>query len=121
MYRKLIELHKKGKVSFQYVATFNMDEYVDLPRDHCQSYHYFMFENFFKYIDINPKNVHILDGNAADLKLECSNYEEKIKEMGGIHLFIGGKNTNVGVHNFHFGVTLFSIFSVVWRVGNKFP
>jgi glucosamine-6-phosphate deaminase len=90
MYRKLIELHKKGKVSFQYVATFNMDEYVDLPRDHCQSYHYFMFENFFKYIDINPKNVHILDGNAADLKLECSNYEEKIKEMGGIHLFIGG-------------------------------
>ena len=28
MYKKLIEFHKAGKLSFQYVKTFNMDEYV---------------------------------------------------------------------------------------------
>ncbi|XP_044270934.1 glucosamine-6-phosphate isomerase-like [Tribolium madens] len=94
MYRKLIELYKKGEVSFRYVVTFNMDEYVNLPRDHCQSYHFFMFDNFFKHIDIDPKNVHILDGNAPDLKKECEDYEKKIKEMGGVDLFIGGIGTD---------------------------
>ena len=68
-----------------------MDEYVDLPRDHPESYHSFMWENFFKHIDIDPKNANLLDGNADDLLAECANYEKKIVESGGIHLFIGGK------------------------------
>lgn len=67
-----------------------MDEYVDLPRDHPESYHHYMYHNFFKHIDINPQNVHILDGNAPDLKKECDDFEIKIKEAGGIELFIGG-------------------------------
>lgn len=90
MYQKLIEYHKAGKVSFQYVKTFNMDEYVNLPREHPESYHYYMWNNFFKHIDIDPKNAHILDGNAEDLVAECNNYEQKIAESGGIELFIGG-------------------------------
>lgn len=67
-----------------------MDEYVDLPRDHPESYHHYMYHNFFKHIDINPQNVHILDGNAPDLVKECDDFEIKIKEAGGIELFIGG-------------------------------
>ncbi|BFZ24357.1 hypothetical protein BsWGS_27396 [Bradybaena similaris] len=90
MYRKLIEFYKAGKVSFKYVKTFNMDEYVDLARDHPESYHSFMWENFFKHIDIQPENAHLLDGNAKDLEKECHEYEEKIKAAGGIRLFIGG-------------------------------
>lgn len=49
-----------------------------------------MWNHFLKHIDIDPKNVHILDGNAADLNTECLAYEEKIREAGGIELFIGG-------------------------------
>lgn len=90
MYKKLIEFYKAGKLSFNYVKTFNMDEYVDLPRDHPESYHHYMYHNFFKHIDINPKNVHILDGNAPDLEKECDDFETKIKEAGGVELFIGG-------------------------------
>ena len=90
MYKKLIEYHKQGQISFKYVKTFNMDEYVDLPRDHPESYHSFMWTNFFKHIDINPKNAHILDGNAQDLDKECAEFENMIKESGGINLFIGG-------------------------------
>ncbi|KAJ8919615.1 hypothetical protein NQ315_002237 [Exocentrus adspersus] len=90
MYQKLIEYYKQGKISFKYVKTFNMDEYVNLPRDHPESYHHYMFNNFFKHIDIHPKNVHILDGNAEDLVAECNNYEKAIAEAGGIELFIGG-------------------------------
>ena len=49
-----------------------------------------MWENFFKHIDICPENAHILDGNAADLEVECNEFEEKITAAGGIQLFIGG-------------------------------
>ncbi len=89
-YKKLIELHKQGQVSFEYVMTFNMDEYVGIPKNHTQSYHSFMWDNFFAHIDIQPENVNILNGNAADLIAECKAYEAKIKDMGGIHLFLGG-------------------------------
>ncbi|GIY29978.1 glucosamine-6-phosphate isomerase 2 [Caerostris extrusa] len=89
-YMKLIEFYKEGSVSFKYVKTFNMDEYVGLPRDHPESYHSFMWNNFFKHIDIEPSNVHLLDGNAPDLNAECENYEKKIEEVGGIDLFMGG-------------------------------
>ncbi|XP_006866265.1 PREDICTED: glucosamine-6-phosphate isomerase 1 isoform X2 [Chrysochloris asiatica] len=61
-----------------------------LPRDHPESYHSFMWNNFFKHIDIDPGNTHILDGNAADLQAECDAFEEKIKDAGGIELFVGG-------------------------------
>jgi len=90
MYKKLIEYCKEGTISFKYVETFNMDEYVGLPRDHPESYHYYMWSNFFKHIDILPENVHLLNGNADDLIQECNEYEDKIKASGGINLFIGG-------------------------------
>lgn len=90
MYGRLIELHKAGKVSFRHVITFNMDEYIGIPRDHEQSYHTFMWTNFFNHIDIPAENVNILDGNAADMEAECLRYEEKIKALGGIELFVGG-------------------------------
>jgi len=90
MYKKLIEYYQKGELSFKYVKTFNMDEYVGLPRNHPESYHTFMWDNFFKHIDILPSNTHILDGNAEDLEAECGNFERKITEAGGVDLFIGG-------------------------------
>lgn len=89
-YRELIKLNQKGIVSFENVVTFNMDEYVGLPEDHPQSYHTFMWNNFFSHIDIKKENVHILDGMAEDLEAECNNYEQAIKNAGGIDLFLGG-------------------------------
>eukprot|EP00698_Gefionella_okellyi_P003673 TRINITY_DN13438_c0_g1_i1.p1 TRINITY_DN13438_c0_g1~~TRINITY_DN13438_c0_g1_i1.p1 ORF type:complete len:286 (-),score=52.38 TRINITY_DN13438_c0_g1_i1:16-873(-) len=89
-YKKLIEFVKRGELSFKNVITFNMDEYVGLDRDHPESYHSFMWNKFFHHIDINPANVHILNGNAPDLVAECDQYEAAIKAVGGIHLFLGG-------------------------------
>jgi glucosamine-6-phosphate deaminase len=89
-YRELIRIHQEGRISFKNVVTFNMDEYVGIPRDHPQSYHTFMWDNFFSHIDIKPGNVNILDGNASDLKEECRSYEDKIISAGGIDLFLGG-------------------------------
>ena len=90
MYRALIELNKAGKVSFKNVVTFNMDEYCGLPEEHPESYHSFMWNNFFSHIDIPRENVNILNGNAPDLAAECARFEEKIRSYGGIELFMGG-------------------------------
>ncbi len=90
MYRALIDAHKAGRVSFEHVTTFNMDEYIGLPQDHPESYHSFMWTNFFSHIDIKPENVHILNGNAPDPFEECAAYEEAILRAGGIDLFLGG-------------------------------
>ena len=90
MYTELIKLNKEGKVSFKNVVTFNMDEYVGLPREHKASYYSFMWNNFFGHIDIQPDNVNILNGNAEDPIAECARFEAKIQSYGGIDLFLGG-------------------------------
>jgi len=90
MYKELITLNKAGKVTFKNVVTFNMDEYVNIPEKHPESYHSFMWNNFFSHIDIPKSNVNILNGNAPDLEAECANYEERIKKAGGVTLFVGG-------------------------------
>ena len=71
LYKHLVMLNKQGVLSFRNVVTFNMYEYVGLDVNHPESYHSFMWTNFFNHIDIKKENVHILDGNAKDLIAEC--------------------------------------------------
>ena len=70
-----------------------------LPRAHPESYHSYMWNNFFKHIDIDPANAHILDGNAADLEAECKAFEQKISEAGGLELFVGGNGPCICLHH----------------------
>ncbi|MBP3729702.1 MAG: glucosamine-6-phosphate deaminase [Lachnospiraceae bacterium] len=91
VYRELIRKNKAGELSFANVITFNMDEYLGLPREHDQSYWYFMHENFFDHlVDMKPENIHILDGMTQDPEGECARYEAMIEAAGGIDLFMGG-------------------------------
>jgi len=89
-YKRLIEMYKKGELSFDHIITFNMDEYVGLPQDDPQSYWSFMHNNLFDHVNIKKENIHILDGNAKDLKLECERFEAEIAKFGGIELFLSG-------------------------------
>jgi len=89
-YRELVKLVKQGKVSFENVITFNMDEYVGIAEGHPESYHSFMRKNLFAEIGIPEENINILNGNAEDLIQECKDFEQKIKDVGGIRLFLGG-------------------------------
>ena len=52
VYKRLVQAYKDGRISFKNVVTFNMDEYVNLPVDHPESYHSFMYKNLFQHIDI---------------------------------------------------------------------
>lgn len=94
VYKYLVKFVQAGELSFRNVVTFNMDEYVGLPRDHAQSYHTFMWTHLFRHIDIKPENVHILNGNAPDLEAECKAYEDAILKSGGVELFLAGIGTD---------------------------
>ena len=91
VYAELARMNRAGEVSFKNVVTFNMDEYLGLPREHDQSYWYFMHENFFNHlVDMKPENINILNGMAEDPEAECAAYEAKIASYGGVDLFLGG-------------------------------
>ena len=90
LYRKLIAL----KLDWRKVTTFNLDEYIGLPREHAQSYHTFMWENLFRHIKIAKKNVHIPDGLAKDVPKACASYEKQIVAAGGIDLQVLGIGTD---------------------------
>lgn len=92
LYRELIRMHREEGLSFSHVVTFNLDEYLGLPPEHEQSYNFFMMENLFKHIDINPKNIHIPDGRTKPVDVEeyCEWYESRIRKVGGIDLQVLG-------------------------------
>lgn len=86
MYQRLIEMD----LDWSQVTTFNLDEYIGLPKEHPQTYHSFMWENLFNHINIDPAKVHIPDGNAEDIPAHCSAYEKAIANAGGIDLQVLG-------------------------------
>jgi glucosamine-6-phosphate deaminase len=94
MYKELIKLYKENKISFKDITTFNLDEYENLDESNVNSYHYFMFDNFFNHIDIDKENINILSGTNEDYEKECKAYEDKIEKAGGIDLMILGLGIN---------------------------
>jgi glucosamine-6-phosphate deaminase len=86
LYQALIGMN----LDWSQVTTFNLDEYIGLPREHPQSYHSFMWENLFRHVNINPEKIHIPDGNAPDIPAFCASYEERIRAAGGIDLQVLG-------------------------------
>ncbi len=93
-YEYIVNEFNKGNISFKDMKTFNLDEYCDLPVEDINSYHYFMNDNLFGKIDVNPENINFLDGNAEDYDAESARYAEAIKAAGGIKVQILGIGTN---------------------------
>ena len=98
VYRRLREAHARGEASFRRVHTFNLDEYLDLPADHPQSYRAFMREHLFEGIDIPAGNIHFPPVEGNDLLRRCVEFERRIVEVGGIDIqLLGmGRNGHIG-------------------------
>jgi len=99
MYKDLVRLHKQGNLDFSRVITFNLDEYLGLAPSHAQSFHHFMYQNFFSHVNLNPRNIRIPDGTIKGGYAQyCSSYEEAIRNAGGIDLQVLGigRNGHIG-------------------------
>ena len=97
-YQQLIEWYKKGDLDFSDVTTVNLDEYKGLPRTNDQSYYYFMHQNLFDQVNINPENTHLPNGMEPNSEKECARYENLIHSLGGVDLQLLGLG-----HNGHIG------------------
>lgn len=94
LYKELIRLHREAGLDFSKITTFNLDEYVGLSPEHPMSYHFFMWENLFKHINIDPRFVHVPQGMSDDVDAFCEWYEEKIRSVGGLDIQILGIGSN---------------------------
>jgi len=92
VYRELIRLHKEDGLSFANVVTFNLDEYWPIRHDAPQSYHRWMNENLFNHVDIPKANIHLPSGEIAakDVSEHCRQYDQAIRDAGGVDLQILG-------------------------------
>lgn len=98
MYQRVVAECSREYHCFAGVTTFNLDEYVGVPRDDPGSYFRYMREHLFAHIDIDPANAHIPDGSVPDPEAECLRYEALIRDAGGLGLtFLGlGRNGHIG-------------------------
>ena len=94
IYEQLIKWYNKGDIDFGECTTFNLDEYRGLTADHDQSYHYFMYKNFFNAINIPDSRINLPDGAQMDAERECERYNQAIKAAGGIDLQLLGMGLN---------------------------
>ncbi len=97
-YQELVKMYKAGALDFSDVTTFNLDEYYPISPINSQSYRYFMNDNLFAKINVNLSKTHVLSGECEDIVQECENFEDMIKEAGGIDLqLLGiGENGHIG-------------------------
>ena len=97
-YKQLIDWYNKGDLDFSEVKSVNLDEYKGLTKENDQSYYYFMYNNFFKHVNIDLNNTNVPDGTEPDSEKECSRYESVIRSLGGVDLQLLGLG-----HNGHIG------------------
>src|SRR5262249_36149031 len=90
VYPLLVRMHRKEGLDFSLCSTFNLDEYVGLAPDDPHSYRQYMNEHLFRHVNLEPRNTHLPNGQAADLDAECHNYEATIGKFGGIDLQLLG-------------------------------
>lgn len=77
-YEYLIDSYQKGKTDFSKVIAFNLDEYVGVEKSHPRSFATAMHDYLFSKINIDPTNIHALDGASKDMEQECLRYEQVI-------------------------------------------
>lgn len=94
IYNDLIQRYQEGILDFSRVKTINLDEYIGLPKDHPQSYAYFMRTNLFDHINIDQSNCHIPNGMEQDAQKECARYDKVIAQLGGADLQLLGLGSN---------------------------
>lgn len=94
LYRRLVEMHRAGELSFAGVRSFNLDEYVGLASDHPQSYAAYMREHLFNWVDIEEGDWHIPDGANPDPAAEAARYDRLYWELGPVDAQILGIGTN---------------------------
>lgn len=97
LYKNLIESYKKGEISFKDVKTFNLDEYIGLPKTHKESYYSFMHRNLFDHTDIRKENINLPNTEGEDIEKEVKRYNDSFNQASiDLQLLGIGSNGHIG-------------------------
>ena len=83
LYRELVKRYQAGEISFKNVAVYSLDEFYPMCGTDHQSRNYRIHDQFLKYIDILPENVHIPDGTISEQEVSeyCAAYDKSIRKI----------------------------------------
>lgn len=96
-YKNLVKAYKSKKVDFSKITAFDADEFYPIKKENKKSYSHYLFGNLFNKVNVNKKNIFLLNGSTKDPEKECSNYEKKIKENPIDLQILGiGENGHIG-------------------------
>ena len=73
---------------------FALDEYLGLPPGHPQSYREVVRREVVEPLGLDPADVEVPDGGAADPELAAAEYEASIRAAGGIDVQVLGIGSN---------------------------
>lgn len=94
IYAALAAQVQGGFLDTRQVRGFALDEYVGLPREHPQSYASVIHREVVEPMRLDPAQVQLPDGRAADLEAACEAYEAAIRDAGGVDIQILGIGGN---------------------------
>ena len=93
-YEELVRRYEAGRLDFSEIKTVNLDEYRGLTKENDQSYYYFMHSHLFDHVNIDKNNTNVPDGMEPDAVKAGQDYENIIKNYGGIDLQLLGLGNN---------------------------
>ena len=93
-YEELVRRYEAGRLDFSEIKTVNLDEYRGLTKENDQSYCYFMHSHLFDHVNIDKNNTNVPDGMEPDAVKAGQDYENIIKNYGGIDLQLLGLGNN---------------------------
>lgn len=97
LYKRLVADHEQNHTSYKDIVSYNLDEYVGIAQSHEQSYYTFMFDHFFRHVDLQTKNIHMPIGISSDLQGYAEKYELELqKHVQDIQLLGIGSNGHIG-------------------------
>ncbi|EGC86098.1 glucosamine-6-phosphate deaminase-like protein [Prevotella denticola CRIS 18C-A] len=92
IFQELIRRHEAGRLSFRNVVVFNAYEYFPLNAENVNRSINQLKERFLNHVDIEADNIFTPDGTLAqdDVQEHCRQYEQHIKEQGGLDVILLG-------------------------------
>lgn len=97
VYENFVQRVKQDKIDLSQIRSFNLDEYIGLPPEHEQSYHFFMNTHLFSLINLKPEQLRLPSGSEQGIEQECKTYSEKISQEGIDFQLLGiGTNGHIG-------------------------
>lgn len=98
VYQLLVDAYRTTNLDFSQLTIFNLDEYWPIPHQHPSSYAYYMMENLYRHVNVNPSNIHIPRGDAPDAHIEAQRYEELLKQHSPVDLAVLGIGPGTTCH-----------------------